>query len=136
MSLMRRWLAEDFPAMTDSVRGQLEQYSLGEGRLWGEQVLGTLDAAGRPAAMTKLRLSGDTAWLEDVYTAPEERRKGHARKLVARAAELAAEGVGSSATGLVFIVADDNDWPKRLYAEIGFRAVGRVWTFHQERASG
>ena len=135
MGLMRRWLAEDFPAMSDTVRSQLEEYSIGEGRLWGEQVLGRLGADGRPAAMTKLRLSSDTAWLEDVYTVAEERRRGHARRLVARAAAQAAIGIRQSATGLVFIVADDNDWPKHLYADIGFRPVGRVWTFHKELAS-
>jgi GNAT superfamily N-acetyltransferase len=136
MYLMRRWLAEEFPAMTEAVRLQLEEYSLGEGRLWDEHVLGILDAAGGPSAMTKLRVSGDTAWLEDVFTVPEARRKGSARRLVARAAALAADAIHGSATGLVFIVADDNDWPKHLYAEIGFRPVGRLWTFHKELGSG
>jgi len=32
----------------------------------------------------------------------------------------------------VFITADDNDWPKLLYARIGFRAVGHVWHFHRQ----
>lgn len=132
MELMRRWMAEEYPAMGDAVRTQLEEYTIGEGRLWGEQVLGRLDAAGRPSAMTKLRLSGDTAWLEDVYTVPEERRKGHARRLVVRAAALARQAVHQGAAGLVFIVADDDDWPKHLYGDIGFRPLCRVWTFHKE----
>lgn len=136
MGLMRRWLAEDFPTMSDAVRGQLEEYCLGEGRLWGEQVLGRLDAQGRPSAMTKLRLSGGAAWVEDVYTVPEERGKGHARRLVARTAALACENVHGHAAGIVFIVADDDDWPKHLYEEIGFRPVCRSWTFHKELASG
>jgi hypothetical protein len=32
---------------------------------------------------------------------------------------------------VVFIVADDDDWPKHLYARLGFVPVGRKWTFHK-----
>jgi hypothetical protein len=30
---------------------------------------------------------------------------------------------------LVFIVAADDDWPKDLYAKLGYEAVGRFWQF-------
>jgi GNAT superfamily N-acetyltransferase len=137
MAVMRRWLEEEYPAMEGPVLAQMEQYTRREGRLWSELALGRLGADGRPAAMTKLRVSGSTAWVEDVYTVPEERRRGHARHLVARAASLAAAAVDDAAArggaqAIVFIVADDNDWPKYLYGEVGFRPVGRVWTFHLE----
>ena len=28
-------------------------------------------------------------------------------------------------------MADDNDWPKQLYARLGFEPVGRAWVFHR-----
>ena len=30
---------------------------------------------------------------------------------------------------LVFLVADDRDWPKQLYSKLGFDPVGRFWQF-------
>ena len=30
---------------------------------------------------------------------------------------------------LIFIVADDDDWPKDLYARLGFDPIGRAWAF-------
>jgi GNAT superfamily N-acetyltransferase len=58
---------------------------------------------------------------------PEARGRGYARALVCRAEELA------RATGhdLIFIVADDRDWPKLLYRRLGFAQVGRIWQFHR-----
>jgi GNAT superfamily N-acetyltransferase len=32
---------------------------------------------------------------------------------------------------LTFVVADDEDWPKELYARLGFEPVGRLWVFHR-----
>ena len=51
-----------------------------------------------------------------------------ARALVTRAVSLARE----AGHELTFIVADDNDWPKQLYARIGFEPVGYAWLFHRE----
>jgi hypothetical protein len=30
---------------------------------------------------------------------------------------------------LIFVVADDEDWPKDLYAKLGFDPVGKAWNF-------
>jgi predicted GNAT family acetyltransferase len=79
-------------------------------------------------AITKLRTAGNTAQVEDVYTTPEARGRGFARALVTRAVELARAGDHD----VVFITADDNDWPKQLYARIGFRPLGRLWLFHHD----
>jgi ribosomal protein S18 acetylase RimI-like enzyme len=67
-------------------------------------------------AVTKLRTDPATSWIEDVYTAPEARRRGYARLLVTHASALGA----AENPELTFIVADDNDWPKDLYRRIGF----------------
>ena len=99
--------------------------------LWNEQIFGRLDRRGDPAAITKLRSDGTTAWVEDVYTVPAERGRGFARTLVTHATELAR----SSDHDLTFIVADDRDWPKNLYGRIGFRAIGKIWAFHRDLGS-
>ena len=38
--------------------------------------------------------------------------------------------VAAFARGELVIVADDNDWPKELYARIGFRPIDRTREFH------
>lgn len=127
LELMRRWNIEDYPDIGDGLE-ELQEYSRREGRLWGEHCFGILDRDGRPIAITKLRSDGSVAWVEDVYTVPEARGRGHARKLVTYATGLAR----TSRHGLIFIVADDNDWPQHLYADIGFRPVGKIGIFHKE----
>lgn len=126
MDLMARWYAED-PGPTRQERLQLVDYSRREARVHSDRMLGVRSSDHRLVAMSKLRSDGRTAQVEDVYTVPEARGRGYARALVSRAAELArADGAG-----LTFIVADDNDWPKRLYCRIGFRPLGHVWHFHR-----
>jgi predicted GNAT family acetyltransferase len=70
---------------------------------------------------------GTVAQVEDVYTVPEERNRGHARKLVTKATEVAR----ASGHELVFIVADADDWPQHLYRRIGFAPIGRTWALHR-----
>jgi predicted GNAT family acetyltransferase len=77
--------------------------------------------------MTKLRANERVAQLEDVFTAPEARGRGYGRALVTHAAEQARRG----GHDLIFIVADDNDWPKLLYAKVGFEPIGWTWSFHR-----
>jgi GNAT superfamily N-acetyltransferase len=127
LGLMRRWIIEDFPAITSGLE-ELEEYARREGRLWSEQCFGILDRDGAAVAVAKLRSDGSTAWVEDVYTAPEARGRGYARTLVTYATGLAR----STERDLTFIVADDNDWPKHLYASIGFRPLGTISTFHRD----
>jgi ribosomal protein S18 acetylase RimI-like enzyme len=57
------------------------------------------------------------------------RGRGLGRMVVARAIELAREADPE----LVFIVADDDGWPKQLYAKLGFEPVGRLLSFHRGR---
>jgi GNAT superfamily N-acetyltransferase len=129
--LMRRWLNEDFPGLDAATLDQLSDYGRREGELWGERAYGILDETGLPVALTKLRSRGGTAWVEDVYTAPEARQRGFARTLVTYVTGLARSG----GHDLTFIIADDNDWPKHLYESIGFRPVGLTWTFHRASAA-
>jgi len=126
LELLRRWFATDEPE-----RDELEQlvaYGRREIRVLGDRLLGTRSGDRELVAMTKLRSDGRTAQIEDVYTAPEARGRGFASALISRAIELA-RGAGHD---LVFIVADDDDWPKLLYGRLGFRSVGHLWQLHRD----
>jgi GNAT superfamily N-acetyltransferase len=127
LALMRRWLTEEHADITADGLSQMDEYNRREGRRWNEQCFGVLGRDGSPAATTKLRSDGTAAWVEDVYTVPEERGRGFARMLVTHATQLAR----SAEHDLTFIIADDNDWPKHLYADVGFQAVGKRWLFHR-----
>ena len=74
---------------------------------------------------TTLYSDGVVAQIEDVGTLKSLRRRGLARAACSAALDAAV------ATGhdLVFIVADDEDWPKELYGKLGFDVVGRPWAF-------
>lgn len=126
LEVMKRWHGED--ELSAVGLAQLVEYSRREARACGDRLLGVRSDDGQLVAISKLRTDGSTAQVEDVYTVPEARGRGFARALVSRAAELALD----AGNDLIFISADDNDWPKQLYARIGFRALGRVWQFHHE----
>jgi GNAT superfamily N-acetyltransferase len=126
LNLMGRWITEERPAISAVALDQVRERNRREGNALGELHLGMAGPADAPLAVTKLRVDGTTAWVEDVYTAPEARGRGYARALVTHAVALAASG-GSE---LTFIIADDDDWPKSLYLRIGFSPVGRNRAFH------
>ncbi|HYB28430.1 MAG TPA: GNAT family N-acetyltransferase [Solirubrobacteraceae bacterium] len=127
MDLMGRWYAED-PGPDPMERAQLVEFTRREARVHGDRMLGVRSTDDQLVSMTKLRSDGRTVQIEDVYTVPEARGRGYARAMVSHAVELARE----DGAELIFITADDNDWPKLLYARIGFRPVGHVWHFHHE----
>jgi ribosomal protein S18 acetylase RimI-like enzyme len=80
---------------------------------------------GEPVSWTDLYTADGVAQLEDLATAPGHRGRGHATAVVLHALEAArAEGAG-----FVFLVADDEDWPKHLYAKLGFDQAGRFSKF-------
>ncbi|MEY2535683.1 MAG: hypothetical protein QOF29_3593 [bacterium] len=80
---------------------------------------------GVDAALTTLYTDGTVAQVEDVGTLREHRGRGLARATVSMAIDAALD-MGHK---LVFIVADDADWPKELYGRLGFDPIGRAWAF-------
>ena len=84
-------------------------------------VVGVVD--GRPVGNTVVYRVGDIAQIEDVATLTAFRRRGVARAMVSLAIDLAENA------DLTFIVADEHDWPKELYAKLGFRPIGRIRAF-------
>ena len=82
-------------------------------------------ADGVDACITTLYSDGAVAQIEDVATLRDYRRRGLARATVTMAIDAALE----MRHELVFIVADDEDWPKDLYERLGFDPVGRACAF-------
>jgi GNAT superfamily N-acetyltransferase len=70
---------------------------------------------------------GRTAQVEDVVTHPDHRGRGYASAVVLHAVAVAL----SEGHDFVFLVADAQDWPKDLYARLGFEPVGVKWTFQK-----
>jgi GNAT superfamily N-acetyltransferase len=130
LALMERWHLEDPAEVTEAGLRQLAEYGRRENRAWGDRSFAIAGGDGRLAAMTKLRAGDGVVQLEDVFTAPEVRGRGYGRAVVSHAAAVARAGNPE----LIFIVADDNDWPKQLYAKVGFEPVGRTWSLHRPAA--
>jgi ribosomal protein S18 acetylase RimI-like enzyme len=82
-------------------------------------------ADGEVASAADLYSDGRTAQVEDVATMPAHRGRGYASAVVLRAVEEAL----SSGHDFVFLVADAEDWPKELYARLGFEPLGHEWAF-------
>ena len=80
---------------------------------------------GRVASMCELYSDGSTAQIEAVITLEEHRGLGLARAVVLRALDEA----NRAGHGFVFLLADDDDWPKHLYTKLGFDEVGRGYDF-------
>ena len=77
-------------------------------------------ADGDAVSFASLLLDDAVAQIEDVATLEDHRGKGLARAVVLRCL---AEARRAGAE-LVFLVADDQDWPKELYARLGFDPIG------------
>jgi GNAT superfamily N-acetyltransferase len=76
-------------------------------------------------SVSDLYTDGRTAQVEEVGTLEEHRGRGYARAIVWKAVEVAY----SEGHDLVWLMADDDDWPKELYAKLGFDPIGRYWEF-------
>jgi GNAT superfamily N-acetyltransferase len=80
---------------------------------------------GALAGVAELIVHGGVAEIDNVNTLERFRGRGVARAVVGSAAR---EGLDGGAD-LVFLIADDADWPKQLYGKLGFDPVGICWQF-------
>jgi ribosomal protein S18 acetylase RimI-like enzyme len=106
----------------------------GFGRVLAERIGARFFVAevdGAMAAGCELYQHDGVAQIETVDTLEEYRGRGLARSVVLGATEAAL----ASGADLILIVADDDDWPKQLYAKLGFDPVGRFWQFTLPPAS-
>ena len=101
---------------------------LDAGALWagaGNARHFAMRSGGEVVSTADLYSDGRTAQVEDVATAPAHRGRGHASAVVLRAVE-EAQAAGHD---FVFLVTDEENWPKELYARLGFEPIGRWWSF-------
>jgi GNAT superfamily N-acetyltransferase len=84
-----------------------------------------VDADGEPASVCEAYAIGGVTQIEDVNTLERFRGGGLASAVVLAAAD-AARATGSD---VVFLDADDADWPKELYGRLGFDPVAWFWSF-------
>lgn len=130
LALMERWIAEDETLhLTPAGVRQLVEANRRTWPLRNAQRFGVRGPGGELVGTTVLFSDGRIAQVEDVYVVPEARGRGYARAMVSAAAALARQ----EGHELTFIVADDNDWPKQLYAKLGFEPIGRSWLLHRGR---
>ena len=80
---------------------------------------------GRTVCSADLYSDGSTAQIESVLTLKPFRRRGLGRAVVSEAVRAALD----SGHDFVFLLADDEDWPKELYAGLGFEPLGRCYDF-------
>jgi ribosomal protein S18 acetylase RimI-like enzyme len=80
---------------------------------------------GEIAGFTSLIPGGDAAYVDNVVTLSAYRRRGVASTTVTRAlAEADEQGFGT-----VFLLAEENGDPQRLYERLGFRVISRAMGF-------
>jgi GNAT superfamily N-acetyltransferase len=80
---------------------------------------------GRPVCSADLYSDGATAQIESVLTLEPYRKRGLATAVVDTALAMALD----EGHDLVFLIADAGDWPKDMYARMGFQPVGICWDF-------
>jgi GNAT superfamily N-acetyltransferase len=87
---------------------------------------------GRIASTCELYMLDGVAQVEDVNAFDEHRGRGLGRAVVLRAVRAARE----AGCDLVFLSADDADWPKHLYGKLGFEPFDRSWSFVKPATPG
>lgn len=121
----RVW-AEDFDQPDPAVRRELAERAHSALTAARCTFLGVVGSDGGIEASCDLFQRGDIAQIEEVSTLAPFRGRGHASRLVRAAAEQAT----AAGAHTVFLVAEADDWPKDLYARLGFdvTATHTVWS--------
>lgn len=113
-----------YPWGTEEVAEQLLDAKLLLGKRAETRFFG-VRADGEIVSWADLYVAHGVGQVEDVATKEEHRGKGYATAVVLRAAEEAR----AAGADLVFLVADEDDWPKKLYERLGFDTIGRLTKF-------
>ena len=118
--IIREWQPDaDEKTVSEMNAANLLQVKAANSRIFG------IVEAGEVVSSAQLFSDGGTAQVEDVATLPAYRGRGHAKALVTRAVEEAVAGNHE----FIFLVAEGDDWPKKLYNRLGFAEVGSRFAF-------
>jgi ribosomal protein S18 acetylase RimI-like enzyme len=117
--LRAAWHQEDFPGQ-DFARYYAQAR---EATLRRDVHVLALREAGIPVAFAQLERDGPAAEITQVYVHPQHRGRGRGTALTRAAIEAAADARD------LWIVADDEGRPKKLYARLGFRPVRTTMDF-------
>lgn len=80
---------------------------------------------GEPVSSCELYSDGATAQIEAVLTLEAHRNRGLGVAVVL----LALEEAKKAGHDTVFLIAEDDDWPKKMYEKLGFDPIGRTHEF-------
>ena len=118
--IIREWQPDaDEKTVSDMNAANVLQVKAANSRIFG------IVEDGEVVSSAQLFSDGGTAQVEDVATLPAYRGRGHAKALVNRAVEEAVAGNHE----FIFLVAEGDDWPKKLYNRLGFAEVGSRFAF-------
>jgi ribosomal protein S18 acetylase RimI-like enzyme len=118
--IIREWQPDaDEKTVSDMNAANLLQVKAANSRIFG------IVEDGEVVSSAQLFSDGGTAQVEDVATLPAYRGRGHAKALVTRAVEEAVAGNHE----FIFLVAEGDDWPRKLYNRLGFEEVGSRFAF-------
>ena len=121
--LIREMYLEDPDVPDEGADGFTEQQGKRERTVGARYYVGSVER--QLAGVCELDVDGHDAQVENVGTLVRFRGRGVARSVVLRAVDAAR----ASGADRVFIVADEDDWPKALYARLGFGTIGRTCDF-------
>jgi hypothetical protein len=122
-------VSRELPALLADAQAQLRGTTESE---W----FGAGQPGAKPASSCTLFLDADVggrrvATVETVATLREHREQGLARAAVS----MALRAAGDWNADLIIVGADADDWPQLMYASLGFRALGRRWSFRRRTSS-
>ena len=80
---------------------------------------------GEPVSSCELYSDGETGQIEGVLTLEEHRNRGLGIAIVL----LALQEAKRAGHDMIFLIAEDDDWPKELYTKLGFDPIGRTHEF-------
>ncbi len=126
-ALMRDWRVE-LPDVEEEVLDQLADRTALYARGAEVTLLAAFDGA-EIAARVDLYVDGveGIAQVENLFTHPDFRGRGHAKSLVNEATRLGIQ----AGCGLIFLTADADDWPRTWYERLGFSQVSEAHHFER-----
>jgi len=118
--IIREWQRDaDEKTVSELIAADMLMWKEANSRIFG------IVEDGEVVSSAQLYSDGSTAQVEEVATMPAYRGRGHAKALVTRAV---GEAVADNHE-FIFLVADGDDWPKKLYTRLGFEEVGSRFAF-------